>query len=354
MGNIFQQAIAFFVTFAIGVVGCFLFKILKIPNPALLGAMFSTSILSVFGYYPSFPLRPISFCANVAIGIMLGKQFNRTLLTHISRLLLPVISAATGLILLSLLCGCTFYKLTDVDLKTALIATSAGGITEMVVFGMSMDANLPIIACVQVFRVVIFLTVIPFIALFDKEQSERLKKENLIKEKYDARNWFYKSDYIFLLAISFLLGAMATYYRVPAGAMLGAMLGAGSYSFFINRRYYCSLRIRHLAQIGLGLVMGRRMTSETVLQLTYILIPTVITAFIMMIGCFLLAIIIKKISKMDILTCLLCVSPAGLSQIAVFAEEIGVDSLTASVFHSIRIMAIVSLYPWIILQVVSS
>ncbi len=353
-GNIFQQAIAFLITFAVGTAGFFSFKILKMPNPALLGAMFSTGILSIAGYYPYFPLGPISFCANVVIGIMLGRQFNRTLFMRIRRLLLPVVSTAAGLILLSLLCGCTFYKLADVDLKTALIATSAGGITEMMVFGMSMNANLPIIACVQVFRVVIFLTIIPFIALFDKEQSERLKKENLIKEQSDARSWFYKADYIALLAISFLLGAAAAHYKVPTGAMLGAMAGAGGYSLFINRRYFYNPGIRYFAQIGLGLVMGRRMTSEIVFQLTGILIPTIITTFVMLLGCISLAIIIKKISKMDILTCLLCTSPAGLSQIAVFAEEIGADALTASVFHSVRIISIVSLYPWIILLAISS
>ncbi len=55
------------------------------------------------------------------------------------------------------------------------------------------------------------------------------------------------------------------------------------------------------------------------------------------------------VSGWDILTCLLCTAPAGLSQITVFAEEIGADSFTASVFHTVRILSIVSIYPWLVL-----
>jgi uncharacterized membrane protein AbrB (regulator of aidB expression) len=49
--------------------------------------------------------------------------------------------------------------------------------------------------------------------------------------------------------------------------------------------------------------------------------------------------------------CLLCTAPAGLSQITVYADEIGVDSFVATAFHTVRILSIVAIYPMIFLPI---
>lgn len=346
--NCLEQLLGFLMTFAVGTLGFVVFRFLKIPNPALLGAMFSTGILNITGFYPPFTLWPISFASNVIIGVMLGRQIDKNLFTRIRELLLYVVSMAAGLILISLLCGYTFYRLTGVSLKTALIAASAGGITEMMIFGMSIDADLPVIACVQLFRVVTFLTLIPFIAVIDKEQSNKLKARALNIAKIDFQS-FAKSDYLLLTIIAFVGGGVAAYLGIPTGAMLGAMFASGTFAVFIKRTYSYDVRLRFIAQIGLGLVMGQRMSHGIVSQLGTILLPTLLTTFVMLSGCVILAFILRKLSGWDMLTCLLCTAPAGLSQITVYAEEIGSDSFTASVFHSVRIISIVTLYPWIVL-----
>jgi len=131
--------------------------------------------------------------------------------------------------------------------------------------------------------------------------------------------------------------------------MLGAMLASGCFAIFLKRSYCYDTRLRIAAQIGLGVVMGQRMTYAVVSQLGQILVPALATTAVMLVGCIALAFLLRKLSGWDILTCLLCTAPAGLSQITVFAEEIGADSFTASVFHTVRILSIVSIYPWIVL-----
>ena len=309
--------------------------------------MFSTGILNIAGLYPSFSLWPVSFSANVVIGIMLGRQIDRNLLRKIRDLLLYVVSMAAGLILLSLLCGFTFYKLTGISLKTSLVATSAGGITEMMIFGMSINADLPVVACLQVFRVVIFLTLIPFISLMNKGKPVLKEPGNL--DDAPKLTCFSKNDYVFMTFVAIATAGIATYFNIPTGAMLGAMLASGCFAVLVKRSYCYDTRLRLAAQIGLGVVMGQRMTYAVVSQLGQILVPALLTTAVMLVGCIALAFFLKKLSGWDMLTCLLCTAPAGLSQITVFAEEIGADSFTASVFHTVRILSIVSIYPWIVL-----
>jgi uncharacterized membrane protein AbrB (regulator of aidB expression) len=73
------------------------------------------------------------------------------------------------------------------------------------------------------------------------------------------------------------------------------------------------VKLRYIAQIGLGLAMGQRISPS----------------FTALLGSLF--------------------APAGLSQIGAFTEEVGADPFTASVFHTARIVGIVSLYPWIVL-----
>lgn len=331
----------------VGTMGFFVFKLARVPNPALLGAMFSTGILNITGLYPSLTLWPISFTANVVIGIMLGRQIDRSFFKKVKAISFYVILMAAGLIILSLICGFTFYKLTEVSLKTSLVATSAGGITEMMIFGMSIDADLPVVACLQVFRVVIFLTLIPFISTIGKGKASPVQLHS-IRDSL-AIECFEKKDYFLMSLFAFLGAAIFAYYEIPTGAMLGAMFSAGLFSVIVKKTYCYDTRLRMIAQIGLGVVMGNRMTYSIVTQLQSILLPAIATTVVMLVGCILLAYLLHKVSGWDMLTCLLCAAPAGLSQITVFAEEIGADSFTASLFHTVRIISIVTIYPWIVL-----
>lgn len=342
-----EQLFGLLLVFTVGTLGFLLFKIARVPNPALLGAMFTTGVLNITGLYPSLTLWPISFTANVVIGILLGRQIDRNFLKKVKDVSLYVILMAAGLIVLSLICGFTFYKLTDVSLKTSLVATSAGGITEMLIFGMSIDADLPIVACLQLFRVVIFLTLIPFISTIGKGKISPMHHHD-IKNKYTTA-CFNIHDYFLMIMFAFVGGGIAVYMDIPTGAMLGAMLSAGFFSVIVKKTYCYDTKIRMAAQIGLGVVMGQRMTYSIVTQLSSILLPALATTAVMLVGCVFLAYLLHKISGWDMLTCLLCAAPAGLSQITVFAEEIGADSFTASLFHTVRIVSIVTIYPWIVL-----
>ena len=334
----------------VGVCGYYISKFLRIPNPSLLGAMFATGILNICGYYPEFPAWPVSFAANVVIGMMLGRQIDRNFIQKVRELLIPVFSTAIGMVALSLICGMTFYKLAPVSMKTALISSSAGGIAEMMIFGLSVNADIPVVATVQIFRVVVFLTLIPFIPFFDRRKN---RKNGMVTNNIGLANtiFFRKKDYIPLAIISVIGAAIAYHCHIPAGAMIGAMLASGTFAILIKRTYSYPVNLRVLAQIGLGVVMGYSITPNVVFKLRSVLLPTVATTVVMLICCIVIALILQRVTGWSLTTCLLCTTPAGLSQIVVYAEEIGADSFTTSVFHAVRLTTIVLVYPWIILLV---
>ncbi|MDR2180069.1 MAG: AbrB family transcriptional regulator [Synergistaceae bacterium] len=345
------QIVAFCVMFVTGMAGYFFFRFLRIPNPALLGSMAATGAVNVAGYFPAFPVWAVSFAANATIGLMLGRQIDRNVLGRIKALARPVLIQLAGMIALSLLCGWTLFSMTaskGISLATSLISGTAGGIAEMMIFGMSVDADVAVIAFVQVFRVVIFLGMIPYLAMI-AEKLGGVRARPTVEAGGGHSRRFVPRDYAVLVLCVLAGAAMGEGLRVPTGAMLGAMVTSGVYALTLNKKYDYDPRLRVIAQVGLGLVMGKRITPQIVSNIGALLFPALVVTLVMLTGCTLLAVLLYKTSGWDLTTCLLCSAPAGLSQISVFAEEAGADSFTASIFHTVRILGIVSLYPWIVL-----
>ncbi len=347
----FTNAALILCTLLAGAGGALVFRRLKIPVAGLLGAMFATGTLSVCGLYPPMPTSLLAFASNVVIGISLGRQIDRGVGRKVRSILPYVAMAAVGLIVLSLLCGATLYWASDVSLQTALIASTAGGIAEMMIFGLSMGADLSVIACVQLFRIVFFVSMLPLIVAFGVRRRAAIPEsppatpaEVVVTPRFDRRQ--YPS-----LALCAVAGAaLLRQLGVPAGALIGAMLSAGACSVVLGRSYPANRTLTFAAQTCLGITMGGRITGEMVRALGGILLPALATTAVMLLGCTLLAYLLHRIAGWDLVLCLLCTSPAGLSQIAVYAEEIGADAFTASVFHTVRIISIVLLLPGIILM----
>jgi membrane AbrB-like protein len=348
-----ESFLGFVLTFAIGAAGFFVARFCKVPNPALLGSMFATGILNLTGYYPSFPTWFISLAANLLIGMMIGRQIDRNIIRRIISLARPVFIQTTLILILSVICGYTLYFMGEgrIDLLTAFLAASAGGITEMAVFALSMDAEVSVVVLVQVFRVVVSLSLIPYIAVIcTKIGRGSARGGTQAKSKLPAFACF---DYVPLAILGVVGSSLGVWFNIPSGGLLGAVIACGVYAIAINKVYAFNVNLRFAAQIGLGLIMGQRMTPEIAAQLWTMLLPAVTVTVVMLIGCTCLGLLLRKTTGWDLTACLLCTAPAGLSQITVFADEIGVDSFVATVFHTVRILSIVAVYPLIILPIVS-
>lgn len=348
-----EQVLGFFLTIAVGTAGFFLFRLCRVPNPALLGSMAATGALSLLGQYPVFPVWALSFAANAMIGVMVGKNVDRNILRRARTLFIPVMIQFTGILALSLLCGATLYYMVgpgNISLVTALLSGTAGGIAEMLIFGVSANADVAVIALVQLFRVIVFNTLMPYLSVIGRRIGGG--EPPVPESGLTALSRFRRRDYVCLAVCAFAGSVLGLWADIPSGGMLGAMVACGLFAVCVNRKYVFGKKLGYAAQIGLGAAMGARMTPEICGQLAGILLPAVVVTVVMLTGCAFLAFILRKVTGWEPAVCLLCAAPAGLSQSAVIAEESGVDSFTVTVFHSARIIGIVGIYPWIIMRFV--
>jgi membrane AbrB-like protein len=317
--------------------------------------MVATAVLNIAGQYPSFPTWFITLASNILIGMMIGRQIDRNVLRRIRALARPVFIQTVLILGLSVVCGYTlrFTAGERIDLLTAFIASAAGGITEMSAFALSVDANVSVVVLMQVFRVVVSLTLIPYIAIVCEKLGRGTAKSDGAARMRLQLPLFSRFEYVPLAVLGIAGSSLGRWLGVPSGGLLGAVVFCGAYAVAINRVYAFNVNLRFGAQIGLGLIMGQRMTPEIAAQLMRMLVPALTVTLVMLAGCVLLGLLLHRNTKWDLTLCLLCTAPAGLSQITVYADEIGVDSFVATVFHTVRILSIVAVYPLIILPIVS-
>lgn len=141
-------------------------------------------------------------------------------------------------------------------------------------------------------------------------------------------------------------GMLGVKLKVPAGALLGAMVAVAIYNISTNHGVIPN-ELKIGAQIIVGGVIGLNFTLEMVKSLKTMIVPALIlivglTSFSIVLG-----LIIHKVTGMDLLTALFSCSPGGLADMSILSEAYGAETAKVVIMHSLRLMTVVSLFPLI-------
>lgn len=342
--------VGLFVLFIIGIVGWKIFTRLRFPAPDLLGALFLASALSIAGINFSFPSQEVTFVSKLVIGSYIGMMMDRKTISMLKEAALPALVVAVWMLSASLGTGFLLYSMTDLPLSTALLGSTAGGVSEMALLGLSLNADTITITLLQLFRVILFLVLMPFLAQWMS------KKNNATIANPKAPNPFNPNGKVLLEKPSlkaFLIlsltaisgGFIGRALGLPAGDLLGTMLFVAVLSIMHPCLPQVHPLARSLARIGVGLAIAQQVTRQTIQLLSSIFVPILILAVAMIFSGLALSWILHKITGWDYSTCLLASSPGGLTQMSIIADEVGANPLLVSALHTTRLISILTVLP---------
>ncbi|UFS93601.1 AbrB family transcriptional regulator [Nocardia huaxiensis] len=145
-------------------IGIRLGRYLRLPNPALIGPMIITAVLTAFGvshgYAPTNLLKELLF---VLIGFEVGTRFTRGVVREMARMIPGMIAAIVALS--ALVGGLAFglAYLVDLELSDLYLATTPGGINAVLAAAENMEANMPLITSVQSVRLLLMVLMLPLV-----------------------------------------------------------------------------------------------------------------------------------------------------------------------------------------------
>jgi uncharacterized protein len=147
----------------LAVAGIWLGKRFRLPSGALIGALVVGMLVGVLGWGPiSFPPAVLSG-AYLLLGARIGSRFDPTVLRRIRDLLPWVLGFILLMTLVSAALGWALAEVTGIDIITALLATSPGGMDGAMIAALDTGANVPLVLAVQISRLILMVIAGPIV-----------------------------------------------------------------------------------------------------------------------------------------------------------------------------------------------
>ena len=357
--------------FILGLCGWGIFEIVHFPVPALLGSMLFIAGLRIaqlpIPTGPSF-LYPI---VQILLGYFIGTRMKRELFQDFKKLIQPGLLIIVWVFSLLFGFGILFSHLYEIDFNTAILSSSVGGLAEISIIAHDIDADITIIICAQLMRLI--LTNIAFPILLKNQirktiitkgkQTSVFNKLNIKKFNFKAllerakvnlcrfvgiRSSCVKSSCLKVrailvdLAVPIAGGLLFWSLGIPAGAMVGALIfviGIVALGRIMTPPPPIAFK---LLQVFIGIEISNNISHDSLSALISqgIFTPLLLLTCGIFISSLLIAYLIKKITKWDYVTCFLASAPAGFTAMTVLAIDSDRNPFSVSTLHLFRILTI--------------
>ena len=332
--------------------GSYLFYKLKVPAGALIGAIIFTAALNILTDLGSFPSIMKTVMQAIA-GAFIGQRITRRDIGELRKTL------AGGAIMFAFMIGYTVavgffvHNVTELDLATALVCSMPAGLSDTAIISADLGANATQTTVVHTIRTLYAILLLPQIAFrvcqkltpaADNAQ-ETLSESNRIGYKPPEVRTAKNSLITFLLAEAFgLLGKLS---GIPAGAMTFAIFAVAAFNIKTSRAYLPK-RVKLIAQCIMGTIVGLGVTMEDVLNMPALIKPILIVLVCTILCNYICGFLIHKICRLDISTSLFGSIPAGVSDMALIATDLGGDAPKVAVLQLVRYIGLFSIMPSLI------
>lgn len=316
-------------TFLIGLAGAFVFQLLHLPVPWLLGSLTTVFIVQLFtscSFKWSVRLRDIGL---IVVGLSLGSFFTVDLV-HDMLYYLPMMLVLNAILLVvSMMLAFFTAKWCGIDFQTALVSSIPGGFSQLVIFAEDKKMlNLPVITYFHVVRVLLVVTLVPLI--FHQEAVELSITQ--------ASNLFF----VGLLCIAgYAAMLFARFLRIPVPAFLGPLIFVVVLSFLPMQSVQMSPTFLHVAQIFIGCHIGLSLKKKDLALSKRILATGILSALVLIGFTFITTnMFLFYRTEASFQTAFLSLAPGGLDQMSLIALGVGGDVAVVTLFQLFRILVI--------------
>ncbi len=334
----------FIAMLACAVIGGLIGLKLKLPAGAMVGAMIGVAIFTVITDRQVTP-KWFKIAAQMVSGGYIGTTMTREGLSQMKKLAKAAAVLLAGMLIVNLLTAAMLYVTSPLDLCTALFATAPGGLTDMTIISDDMGADSPVVSVFQVCRmsaaILLFPQIIPRLVKVSAtgERAPKAKKKSapMTGERYIA---LFKT-----LAVAFVSGMLGYLSGISGGTMTFAVIGVA----FSKIRFgvgFIPLNVKRGAQMLSGAFIGAKITITTIRMIISMWYNVLIALLVIIPACLAVGyFLLHKLMKIDLLPALFCSAPAGASDMALIAGDLGAEGPEVAVLQIIRLLGVIAIFP---------
>ncbi|WP_056465553.1 AbrB family transcriptional regulator [Bacillus sp. FJAT-25509] len=322
------------------------------PSPHLFAALLVGIIVAFtsFNHYSKIIPSGIFTVAQAITGVLLGTYFNPSSIASLGNDW-PIVLLVTGATLvLSVLTGFVFARVTKTDLATSTLGMIAGGSAGVIATSDDLNADGRLVAFMQFVRLFLVVFITPLLVrlvLLPTGNYEYARPAEI-----EATGPIF-AGCIFTLCIAIVGAWLGNRFHIPAGALIVPLiLGAVLSTLKPFQGLTPPELIREPAFTLIGLQIGLRFDREA-LRLAQRLLPA-ITGFvlILIIGCGAFGLVLAKFVHINLLSGYLATTPGGINAVMAIAFGTGADTTLIFEMQSFRLfimlLVAVPLVRWLI------
>lgn len=322
-------------TLALAWVGGWVFSLLSLPLPWMLGPLAICTVASLLAapvIAPAVVRPPVT----MVIGVMLGSSFSPHVFTHLSSWVPTLI----GLVFFVLICAAVtisyFRFVAGYDPATAFFSGMPGGFVEMILFGEEEGADISTIAIVHSARILLVVFSLPFLVAFLEGHALGRRPPvgvSILDAPADSMVW---------LVLCCILGALlGRWLKMPAKYLLGPTLVSAAVHAAGLSTSRPPLEIVITAQIMFGAIIGCRFAGRKASVILKVLGQSVGASLVMLVVTFAFASVVSRMSSYLPQAILLAYSPGGFAEMSLIALALNMEVAFVVGHHFVRIIFVV-------------
>ena len=311
-----------------------------IPLAWFLGPMLITSLASLMGLKTKMPKLVLSSIL-ILLGLYIGNYIDKSLFSQMHQWVFTSLIMLVYIIVSVLIVSKYLQIFSKYGRKTSIFSAAPGALGPLMILAEDEKSDLSQVATSHLIRLIIIITVFPFIvnSFYDVENTKIA--EEIIKDQ----NIYHL---ILLITSSIIVIIIFDKFRIPAALLSGTLLASGflqiseiaSYQFPPNIIDYCLL--------VLGASVGCRFANKTFGEIARNALHSFVATFLLVVLGLIAAFAASLIIDKNFFTLLLSYCPGGIYEVAVIAIFFDLDPEFVSFHHIIRLLMILFIVPLIL------
>lgn len=332
------------ITIIAAFIGGYLLQKLRIPGGMMLGSVLTVAILNINTNIVSIPSQ-FRFVAQCIAGAYIGMTVKKENFHRMKELIRPIMVLLGVLFVTNVLVGILIYMVSPLDLLTSFLCGIPGGISDTPLIAADLGADATKVTVLQFVRLISGIGMIPLFVRSAKNEdcSLDVKKQTLITLKESPAS---SKKLWFAILVALVGGLLGKTMGIPAGTLLLSMV-----SILLLKAASIEVTFpiwfKRLAQLFSGAYIGSNFGYSDFLELKFLLLPAVVIVGLNLLVCYFLGHYISVKFNIPLSQAILSSSPAGASDMALIASDLGVSGSDVAMIQIARLIGAISIFPQI-------
>lgn len=321
-------------TLAAGGLGGWIFSLLGVPLPWLLGSLLTVAALSLTGLSLSTPWGSRQ-AGQLFIGTGIGLKFTLPVALFVVDHIGIMVLSALASICFGLVAAYVLQRITRTDIATAYFSCVPGGVAEMSIQAERYGGETGPVAMAQSLRLLCVVMTVPIGLTWSGATGDPIFEIPSIA--------FDLVGFAILMLGSVFLGGLLAIPRIGNAWMLGPLTGAAVLTAMDIGLSGMPNELLNLAQVLLGSTLGLRYRRDVVVRLRTFIPPAIISTAALVGLNILFGIGIGLVTGLPVASLILSVAPGGMPEMAITAKVLGLAVPLVVAFHIVRIFIVIGI-----------